>query len=236
VAQLRRCETGESRLRNRILGLLLFCGLVASASAQSGSEGSNSFGRYNFTVGGGVGIGRDDVASYVGNSWHGVAGGGINFNRMFGVDAEYMWYDLNFRPQVKLHQSLANQSGNMQSFSLDGIVTVPKHFGKLGAYGILGVGFYRRTVSIPSRTLAFQSLYEPAWRWWDIQKDPQGNVLQQVQSSNSKDAGGFNFGGGVTYRLNHLHNSKLFFEWRYHRAYQSDGKTIVMPVTFGLRW
>ena len=58
----------------------------------------------------------------------------------------------------------------------------------------------------------------------------------QTMSSNSKDAGGFNFGGGVTYRLNHLHNSKLYIEGRYHRAYQSDGKTIVFPITVGLRW
>ncbi len=55
-------------------------------------------------------------------------------------------------------------------------------------------------------------------------------------SSNSKVAGGFNYGGGLTYRLNHLHNAKLYLEWRYHRAYQSDGKTIVMPVTVGFRW
>ncbi len=187
-------------------------------------------------MGGGLGIGKDDVASYVGNSWQGVAGAGINLNRWFGVDGEYMWYDLNFRPEVKLNQQLTNQSGNMQSFSLDGIVTVPKHIGKLGAYGIFGVGYYRRTVSVPSRFLQPGTLYEPAWRWWDIQRDIFGNVLGQTMSSNTKDAGGFNFGGGATYQLNHLHNAKVYFEWRYHRAYQSDGKTIVMPITVGLRW
>jgi hypothetical protein len=133
----------RSRLRNRILFLLALGGLIASASAQS------SFSRYNFTAGGGLGIGRADVASYVGNSYFGVAGGGINFSRLFGVDAEYMYYNLGFRPGVELSQALSNQSGNMQSISLDGIVTVPRHFGKLGAYGIFGIGFYRRSVSVP---------------------------------------------------------------------------------------
>jgi len=33
-----------------------------------------------------------------------------------------------------------------------------------------------------------------------------------------------------------LDHAKLFLEWRYHRAYQSDSKTVVMPVTVGLRW
>jgi len=108
-------------LRNRILFLLAFCGLIASASAQS------TFNRFNFTAGLGEGIGRDDVASYVGNSFQGVAGAGINFTRMFGIDAEYMYYSLDFRPSVELSQSLNNQSGNMQSISLDGIVNVPRH-------------------------------------------------------------------------------------------------------------
>jgi opacity protein-like surface antigen len=217
-------------LRNRILFLLAFCGLIASASAQS------NFNRFNLTAGGGLGIGRGDVASFVGNSFHGVAGGGINFSRMFGMDAEYMYYDLNFRPSVKLGRSLPDQSGNMQSISLDGIVHAPLH-SKFGAYGIFGVGFYRRSVSVPSRTIQAGTIYQPAWRWWDLTRDINGNpIAGQIMSSNSKDAGGFNWGGGVTYRLNHLHSSKIFIEWRYHRAYQSDGKTIVMPITVGLRW
>jgi hypothetical protein len=218
-------------LRNRILLLLVFFGLIASASAQS------NFNRFNFTVGGGLGIGRGDVASFVGNSYHGVVGGGVNFSPMFGVDAEYMYYGLGFRPGVELSQSLTDQSGNMQSISLDGIVNVPRHYGKLGAYGIFGLGFYRRSVSIPSRSFQFGTQYEPAWRWWDIKRDVGGNIIiPQTMSSNSKDAGGFNFGGGVTYRLNHLYNAKLYIEGRYHRAYHSDGQTIVMPITVGLRW
>lgn len=220
-------------MRNRILFLLVFCGLIASASAQS------NFNRFNFTAGGGLGIGRADVASYVGNSYFGVAGGGMNFSRMFGVDAEYMYYNLDFRPGVKLGQYLPDQSGNMQSISVDGIVTVPRHFGKLGVYGIFGIGFYRRSVSVPSRTLQAGTIYEPAWRWWDltwVNNVPGGQLNAQTMSSNSKDAGGFNYGGGLTYRLNHLHNSKIYVEYRYHRAYQSDGKTIVVPITVGLRW
>jgi hypothetical protein len=226
-------------LNNRILFVLVFCGFTASASAQS------DFNRFTYNAGGGLGIGRHDVASYVGNSPYGVVGAGMNFNRLFAVDAEYMYYDLNFRPSVKLGQNLENQSGRMQSISLDGIITVPKHFGKLSAYGIFGVGFYRRSVSIPSRTLVNGTLYQPAWRWWDLAnvsltQPPTIQVpvppFQETMSSNSKDAGGFNYGGGINYRLNRLHNSKLYVELRYHRAYHSDGETIVMPITVGLRW
>jgi hypothetical protein len=204
---------------------------MASASAQT------SFDRFTYSAGGGLGIGKHDVASYVGNSVFVVAGGGMNFTRMFGADVEYMYYDLGFRPSVQSGQSLVDQSGNLQSISVDGIVNVPRHIRKLNAYGIFGLGFYRRSVSVPARTLGAGTLYEPAWRWWDVQRDIFNNPIPgQIMSSNSKDAGGFNYGGGITYPLNYFHNSKLFLEFRYHRAYQSDGQTIIMPITIGLRW
>ncbi len=216
-------------MRNRILFLLVFCGLVGWASAQS------NFNRFNFTVGGGLGIGRGEVAAFAGNSYHGEAGGGVNFSRMFGVDAEYMYYGLGLRPSVSQSRSLNDASGNLQSVSLNGIVNAPLHR-KFGAYGILGVGFYRRSVSANRQLLTPPLLCQDVWtRWWGINCFNGGVQGQQTLSSFSKDAGGFNFGGGVTYRLKHPH-AKVFLEGRYHRAYQSDGKTIVMPITVGLRW
>ncbi len=224
-------------MSNRVLSLFLFCLLVASASAQP------SFTRYNFTVGGGIGIGKDDVASYVGNSPEVTFGAGMNFTRLFAADAEYMYYDLDFRPNVIKSQGLPGQSGHMQSFSLDGIVNVPYHLRKFGLYGIFGVGFYDRTVSLAhSQVLTLGTPCQPAWRWWDITcindnpPAPPTVYPQQTMSSNSRIAGGFNFGGGLTYRLNHLDRAKVFVEYRYHRAYQADGETIGMPITVGLRW
>jgi hypothetical protein len=166
-----------------------------------------------------------------------VVGGGVNFSRMFGVDAEYMYYDLGLRPSVSQSAHLNGVSGNMQSVSLDGIVNVPRHYGKLGAYGIFGVGFYRRSVSANRQVLTPPQVCAPVWdRWWGI-NCPNGALQgQQTLSSYSKDAGGFNFGGGVTYRLSNFYNTKVFIEGRYHRAYQSDGQTIVFPITVGLRW
>ncbi|MGA7561147.1 MAG: outer membrane beta-barrel protein [Terriglobales bacterium] len=228
-------------MSNRILLLVVCCGLVASASAQL------NFDHLTFNAGGGLGLGRDDVAAFVGNSGQVEAGAGFNLNRLFSVDAEYMYYNLGFKQTVKLEQSLVGQNGHMQSISLDGIVNVPKHVGKFGAYGIFGIGFYDRTVSVPRHFLQAGTVYQPAWLWWDLTwvDNIQGGQLNpQYISSNSKVAGGFNCGGGITYRLYHhsetaskfRDNAKLYVEWRYHRAYQSDGKTIVMPITVGFRW
>lgn len=221
-------------MSNRILVVLVFCALVASASAQDSAP--SNFDRFNFKVGGGPGIGRTYVAAFVGNSFHGVAGGGINFNRIFGVDAEYMYYDLSIRPSVISSQSIPGASGNLQSVSVNGIVNAPLH-SKFGAYGIFGVGFYRRSVSANKELLTPPLACQPAWnRWWGINCFNGGVEGQQTLSSYAKDAGGFNVGGGVSYRLNHLDHAKVFLEARLHRAYQSDAQTSVIPVTIGLRW
>jgi hypothetical protein len=221
-------------LSHRILLLLTLCALAGSAFGQGGQA---SFSRFNFNAGGGIGIGRGDVASFVGNEPAAVFGAGMNVSRMFGFNAEYMYNDLKFRDSVVVNQHLPGQIGHMQSISLNGIVNVPKHFGKLAAYGILGVGFYDRTVSVNPAQPLQNGADEPAWKWWDLKRDIFGVPLPgQTLSSRSKIAGGFNFGGGITFRTNYLGRSKLFVELRYHRAYQSDGETILMPLTVGLRW
>jgi Outer membrane protein beta-barrel domain len=249
-----------------IVAGLIAGGLIASAAAQTGSSSAtptspqtsaqaspqtatqsapqtappdetHSFERFTYSVGGGLGIGKDDVARYVGNSYFGVVSGGMNFTRMFGADVEYMYYGLGFRPSVENSQALPNQSGDMQSISLNGVINVPRHLGKLHAYGILGLGFYRRSVSVNTQFLQSGTPCQPAWRWWNLNCGLNGVILTpQTMSSNTVDAGGFNYGAGVTYPINDLHNAKFFLEFRYHRAYQADGQTIVMPVTVGLRW
>lgn len=226
-------------MRNRALFFVVFFGLaVASALAQT--EGKPDYPRYNFNVGGGLGIGRGAVGSFVGNSFTGSAGAGMNFSRLFGVNAEYMYYNLDLRPGVSNSQSVPNATGSLNSISLNGLVRVPYHVGRFGAYGIFGVGFYRRSeTTSPKQILLPGAPCQPVWVWWDVNCTgfPPGiqNTAQTI-SDFSKIAGGFNYGGGITYRLNHWHDAKMYFEWRYHRAYQSDVQTIVWPVTVGLRW
>ena len=130
-------------MRNRIGLLLVFMGVLATAGwAQF--ENKPSFPRFNFDAGGGFGIGRGAVGSFVGNSFFGEGGAGMNFSRMFGVNAEYMYYDLTVRPNVALNQRLQTTSGALHSVSLNGIVHPPVRLGRYAAYGIFGLGFYDR--------------------------------------------------------------------------------------------
>ena len=224
-----------------MLFLLMFLGLfVASAWAQF--DDNSKFPRFNFNVGGGYGVGRGDVGSFVGNSFFAVGGAGINLSRTFGFSGEYMYYDLGIRPSVRLGQNLQSSSGSLHSFSLNGIVRAPYRFGGLSPYGIFGVGFYDRKVSSTTGTVVPGALCQPAWTWWDVAcyynpNDGQYYTrTQQTLLSNSKIAGGYNYGGGITYPLHRWHNAKVYAEYRYHKAYQSDVQTIVWPISVGLRW
>jgi len=218
-------------LSHRVLCFVAFLGFsIVTASAQS------NFKRFNFDVGGGLGIGRGDVGKFVGGSYFGVAGGGLNVSRMFGFNAEYMYYDLPLKPSVIQQQGIPGASGHLHTVTLNIIANAPLS-GRFGAYGIGGIGFYRRSVSATIDHLPDGALCQPAFIWWGIQCS-NGSVFPvgQTISSFSKDAGGFNFGGGVTYRLNHLHRAKVYVEARYHRAYHSDVQTTFIPVAVGLRW
>jgi len=219
---------------NRTLFFVIVLGLAGVTAAQT-TDGQRNFPRFNFNAGGAFGIGRGDTGAFVGNSFAGVAGAGWNFSRLFGVNAEYMYYDLSFRPTVARQQNLGTASGSLNAISLNGIIRPPYHFGPYGFYGIAGVGFYDRNTYSNTGSVAF-ALCQPSWRWWDIYcfqgKAPDGQSL----GSYTKIAGGYNFGGGLTYSLNHFHHAKVYAEFRIHKPYFSDSDMGAWPITVGLRW
>lgn len=230
-------------MRNRWLGVLVFLG-VSAASSVAQFDSNVKFPHLNFNVGTGYAVGRGDVGSFVGNApfTFAVGGAGLDFNRLLGFSGEYMYYDLTPRRSVSDGQNLGNATGALHSASLNGIIRSPVSLGRYHAYGILGVGFYDRRVSSNTGLIAAGSIYQPAWVWWDINHyfNPADGLdhtrMNQTMGFNSKIAGGYNFGGGITYPLNHLHNASVYAEFRYHKAYQSDVQTIVWPITVGLRW
>ncbi len=224
---------------NRTLFFWIFLGLGA-ALAGAQTDGQRNFPRFNFNAGGAFGIGRGDTGAFVGNSFAGVAGAGWNFSRLLGVSAEYMYYDLPLRPSVTLHQSLGSANASLNVVSLNGIIRPPYHVGPYGFYGILGVGFYDRNTYSNFGLLLAGSLCQPAWRWWDIYCSGIPPTVpaspQQSLGSYTKIAGGYNFGGGLTYNLNRWHHAKVYAEFRLHKPYFSDSDMGAWPVTVGLRW
>lgn len=214
-------------MRKRIRFLLALVGLgITAASAQT-------FNRFNFNIGGGFGGAVGDVGKFTGTSYNGVAGAGVNFSRAFGVKAEYMYFNLGFDDGVKVGQSLPGATGHAQSATLN-LVYNRNLQGKLGVYAIGGGGWYQRTVEAQSQTFVKDTVCQPAWELWGIVCTNGLLDTSQTLSSNSVSGGGYNFGGGFTYRLKK--QARIYVEGRYHHANTSDRHTTVFPVTVGLRW
>ena len=195
---------------------------------------AQQFNRFNFNLGGGLGGGLGDIGKFTDKSYQGGAGGGVNFSRLFGVDAEYMYYNLAFTNNVTHDQGLPGASGRVQSFTLNAIFTIPTH-AKWGAYAIAGPGIYRRSVSARSQVLVPGTICQPSWALWGV-TCPNGVITEnQNLSGRTVSAAGYNFGGGLTYRVP-FHHAKVYVEGRYHHANTDDLRTSVFPVSFGLRW
>lgn len=217
-------------MRKRIL-VLLACFTVGITPALA-----QTFNRFNFNVGGGFGGASGDVGKLTGTSYNGVVGGGLNLSPSFGVNAEYMYFNLSFDDGVKVGQNVPGANGHLQSATLN-LFFNHRLSGNLGVYAIGGGGWYRRSVDADTQVLPVGTVCQPAYVLWGIACTTGPNRVvnpAQTLSSNSMDGGGYNFGGGFTYRISH--SAKIYVEGRYHHVYTSDVHTNVFPVTVGLRW
>jgi hypothetical protein len=61
-------------------------------------------------------------------------------------------------------------------------------------------------------------------------------AANQVLGSFTQNKGGWNVGGGVSFRVKEDSNAKIYAESRYHYIYTTPFRTTVLPVTFGFRW
>lgn len=214
-------------MRKRILILLFLYELgIMAASAQT-------FQRFNFNVGGGLGGAFGDVGKFTGASYNGVVGAGMNLSPKFGVKAEYMYFNLKFDDGVKANQSLPDATGRLQSATLNLLYKLPSQ-GKLGIYVIGGGGWYQREVDAHTQPLPKGTVCQPAWALWGIACTNGLTDSPQTLASHTVDGGGYNLGGGFTYPLSK--RTRVYVEGRYHHANTSDKHTSVFPVTMGLRW
>jgi hypothetical protein len=212
------------------------CGLGITAASAQTEPTSQGFNRFNFNVGGGFGGAFGDVGKLTGTSYNGVAGAGLNLSPSFGVKAEYMYFNLKFDDSVKANQGVPDATGHLQSATLN-LVYTHSLGGKVGVYAIGGGGWYQRSVDARRQFLPEGTVCQPAYRLWEIICTTAGIQLvdpAQTLSSHSNDGGGYNFGGGFTYRI--TRKTKIYVEGRYHHSYTGPVHTNVFPVTVGLRW
>jgi hypothetical protein len=221
--------------------------------------------KYTFLVGGGLTIPTGDMGNSLSTSYNIQAGVGRNFNKKFGVIAQFDWD--NFGIQTSTLNTLLgiyngpplffqDQNGNplsqisgrshVWSFTLNPIYNFYNSDTK-GAYVVAGAGFYHKTATFSTPALGQEC-------------DFFGNcfvfTVNQDFDSYTSNAFGLNGGVGFTYKLSRFSGTRIYAEARFVHTFNSprtfsfgdqnlNGLDVFpqnsvdsnyVPITFGIRF
>lgn len=180
------------------------------------SHNADGSSKYGFLAGAGFTLPVGNTYHYFNTSYGFQVGGGRNFNKKFSVNLQFDWDKFGINgATLGSQQNLYNYYGagisgldgnnHVWSFSLD--PTYSYYQGeKIGAYGVLGVGFYHKvtTFTVPTEGEYFDPYY--------------GVIAYEANSTldhYSSNAPGFNGGLGFTYKPSRFANEKFYVEARY---------------------
>jgi hypothetical protein len=198
--------------------------LAPTASAQ----------RYNLNFGVGPGFPLSETSNFAKTSYNLVAGGGLNLHTHVKINAEFMFHGLPVQESIINRIGVSDVKGRLYSLTTNLILGTSIGGGKT-AYVIGGGGWYRRTLEAKATVLEAGSVCVPFWTWWNVQCVNGVYPTEITVGSRTSSAGGFNLGGGLGFRLGDS-TANIYTEVRYHRAFTRNGDTIVLPLTFGVRW
>ncbi len=183
--------------------------------------------KYTFVVGGGLTVPVGGTHSYLGTSWKIQAGVGRNFNKTFGVIAQFDYDNFGIQTatlnkQLAIYNALNDAAGVPElpqlggtshdwSFTLNPIINYYTSDTK-GAYVIGGAGFYHKTANF---TIPAIGVY---CDFFGFCYQYQANQTIDNYTSN---AFGLNAGLGFTYKLSRFASTRFFVEGRYVYTFNS---------------
>jgi hypothetical protein len=178
-----------------------------------------------FFFGGGPSFSTNRLGDYIKHGFHFAGGGGVRVSRV-ELLGEFNYHELGV--QDAAIQAVQVPDANARVMSVTGNVKVPFTTGRVRPYAIVGGGWYRRTVEFTEPTIGAITVFDP---WWGFIGDvavPTNRVLGSV----SRDAGGLNAGGGISFDVGE--RTRLFAQIRWHRAFHNPTNTTLVPITVGI--
>jgi hypothetical protein len=214
--------------------------------------------KYTFLVGGGFTLPTGGTHAYIAPSYKIQAGVGRNFNKTFGVIAQFDFDNFGFQTSTLNNQlaiynndilqgDLPQLGGNTHdwSFTVNPIINYYTSDTK-GAYVVGGLGFYHKVANFTTPAIGTYCTYYGCFEY-------QANQTVDLYTSN---AFGINGGIGFTYKLSRFASTRFYVEGRYVYTFnsprtfsygdvngngfnvfpQNSAKTSYIPITFGLRF
>lgn len=215
--------------------------------------------KYTFAVGGGLTLPTGDTHNDLTPSYTFQVGAGRNFNKTFGILAQFDWANFGIqgstlRNQQIIYDNYTDATGldgysHVWSLSINPIVNFYTS-DTWGAYAIGGVGFYHKiaTFTLPGTGTYCDPYYGYCYNY-------QANFPIDSYTSN---APGLSGGLGLTRKISRFGSAKIYAEARYvwvdnqSRPFSTTGTsqnpnyfnvfpansqhTSYVPITFGFRW
>lgn len=227
------------------------------SDSHTNSDGS---AKYTFLVGGGFTLPAGGSHNYLAPSYAIQVGAARNFNKTYGVQAEFDWANFGFQTST-LNNLLAIYNGtctggcgltqlggnsHVWSFTLDPIMNFYTS-DSWGAYVIGGGGFYHKTANFTIPSIG--QYCDPFYGCFTYQAN-------QTIDKYTSNAFGVNGGLGLTYKASRFSSVRFYVEGRYVYTFnskrsfsygdsngngfnvfpQNSAKTGFIPITFGLRF
>jgi opacity protein-like surface antigen len=186
-----------------------------------------------FNVGGGANLTSGTTETFV-RGGGGVAAAGVarNYNKYFGLRADFQWDNLPLRDSALQLAQAPSATSHVYTLMLGPIVNLPLPRG-WGAYIVGGVSFLHRSGNLDSSTAIPGSACNTFFDWWGTCFNASLPLNKQFLST-SQNQFGENLGFGVTYKIRQ--NVDLYGEWRYVHGKRSGITTDFRSITIGVRW
>lgn len=202
-----------------------------------------SVDHFVFEGGGGFSVPTGGARQFENTGWNLKLGEGYKFNRHFAVMLDYDYVSLGIPVGII---DVVNPGGNgathLWSLTVNPMFSY-KIAGRWGGYAVGGGGFFRKVANFN----------QPVFSWCaysDYYGDCYPGVANLTVAHFSNNAGGLDFGTGLTYRLTDSGKAQLFVEGRYvwvdNQASANNTAatgyppanypTEYIPITFGFRF
>jgi opacity protein-like surface antigen len=192
-----------------------------------------NYKNWNFNVGGGANLTNGTTKTFV-RSGGGVGAVGVarNTSQYFGIRADFQFDNLPLRQSALDLAQAPNASSHVYSFMLDPIINIPATK-EWDGYVVFGPSFYHRSGKLADSTAFPGSACNAFFVWWgnclNGSLPLDGNFLDAHQNEF-----GFNFGGGIAYRIQP--KIELYVEFRYLHGTRDSVTTDLRPITVGVRF